>query len=206
MATPDDLGWGPPCPRASITTFRAGGISVTAHKLAAPVFAAFVTDIVGRGYRVDAVADDWGYNCRRIAGSDSWSWHAWGLAIDLNATKNPMGPTLVTDMPSWIDEVAARYGIVWGGNFNRRKDAMHFELHLSPHDAKELADRLGELDDMDEATYRRIVKEEVTNVLRAATDPDPAGKRAASVWFDTVAKQVKAIHAYVTSQQPQPPS
>jgi hypothetical protein len=43
-----------------------------------------------------------------------------------------MGPSLVTDMPPWIDEVAAEYGLQWGGNFNGRKDAMHFECHLTP--------------------------------------------------------------------------
>jgi hypothetical protein len=206
MTSPDALGWGPPCPQDRIVTFRAGGINLTAHEDAAPLFAAFVTDIVGRGYAVDKIADDWGYNCRRIRGSDSWSYHAWGLAIDLNATNNPMGTELVTDMPPWIDEVAAQYGLYWGGNFNRRHDAMHFEVHLSHAEAKELTGRLGEFDDMDEKTFRRLVNEEVTKVVRAMTDPDPKGTRAASVWFDTVARQVKAIHAYVTQQQPRPPS
>jgi hypothetical protein len=146
--TPDDLGWGSPCPAEKIVTFQAGGISLTAHKSAAPIFAAFIEDVVSRGYPVaGAVRDDWGYNCRRIAGSDSWSWHAWGMAIDLNALKNPMGPTLVTDMPPWIDDVAAQYGIVWGGNFNSRKDAMHFELHLNPTQALSMRLRI-EREDM----------------------------------------------------------
>jgi D-alanyl-D-alanine carboxypeptidase len=197
MASPDALGWGPPCPRDRIVTFRAGGISLTAHEDAASLFAAFVTDIVGRGYAVDRVADDWGYNCRKIAGSDSWSYHAWGLAIDLNATQNPMGTKLVTDMPNWIDEVAATYGLYWGGLFNRRKDAMHFEVHLSHAEAKDLTGRLGELDDMDEKTYRRIVNEEVTKVLRLAVDPSDDVKKPASRWFDTVAKQLREVHAKV---------
>lgn len=180
-------------------TFRAGGISLTAHEDAAPLFAAFVTDIVGRGYRVDKVADDWGYNCRTIRGSQTMSYHAWGLAIDLNATQNPMGTQLITDMPSWIDEVAAEYGLFWGGNFNRRKDAMHFECHLTHAEAKELTGRLGEVDDMDEKTYRRIVREEVTTVLRLAVDPSDDPKKPASAWFDRIAKQVREIHAKVTA-------
>lgn len=198
MASPDALGWGPPCPKDRIVTFRAGGISLTAHEDAAPLFAAFITEVVERGYMLDKVADDWGYNCRRIRGSDSWSWHAWGLAIDLNATNNPMGPDLVTDMPPWIDEVAAKYGLFWGGNFNRRKDAMHFEVHASHAEAKELVNRLGEFDDMDEKTYRRIVREELTTVLRLAVDPSDDPKKPASIWFDKIGKQVKEIHAKIT--------
>lgn len=202
MTTPEDRGWGPACPRERIVTFRAGGISLTAHEDAAPLFAAFVTEIVSRGYDVDNVADDWGYNCRQIRGSQTMSYHAWGLAIDLNATRNPMGATLITDMPPWIDDVAAVYGLFWGGNFNRRKDAMHFECHLTHAQAKELTGRLAEVDDMDEQTFRKIVNQEVTKVLRLAVDPGDDPKKPASLWFDTVAKQVKAIHARITQDAP----
>jgi D-alanyl-D-alanine carboxypeptidase len=200
--TPDDLGWGSPCPTSKITTFRAGGIALTAHRDAAPIFGAFIEDIVSRGYPVAGdIRDDWGYNCRRISGSNSWSWHAWGLAIDLNALKNPMGPSLITDMPAWIDEVAAKYGIFWGGNFNRRKDAMHFELHLTPAQAAKVRDRIGEdmtTDELHEYLSGKrgqaVLQKAVISVLRQATDPDPSGDRPASVWFDTVARQVKEIH------------
>ncbi len=30
-----------------------------------------------------------GYNCRRVAGGDSWSTHAYGAAIDINPVQNP---------------------------------------------------------------------------------------------------------------------
>jgi D-alanyl-D-alanine carboxypeptidase len=179
--TPDDLGWGKPCPTGRITTFTAGGISLTAHEAAAPIFAAFIEHIVGRGYPVaGAVKDDWGYNCRQIAGSGSWSWHAWGLAIDLNALKNPMGPSLVTDMPSWIDDVAGRYGLFWGGNFNRRKDAMHFELHLTPAEAAEMRESLEkEADFVEKATFFAWLNEWATTgsgkaAIRQAATTRPA--------------------------------
>jgi hypothetical protein len=178
MMTPDDLGWGPPCPSTKITTFSAGGISLTAHKEAAPIFAAFIEDIVRRGYSVvGPIPDDWGYNCRRIAGSNTWSWHAWGMAIDLNALKNPMGPTLVTDMPPWIDEVAGRYGLVWGGNFNRRKDAMHFEMHLTPMQAATMRRKLE--DTMGLADIEAINKhtDEIYRLLEHGTPEPTSGRR-----------------------------
>lgn len=193
MTTPEDRGWGPACPRDRIVTFRAGGISLTAHEDAAPLFAGFVTDIVGRGYDVDNVADDWGYNCRSIRGSQTMSYHAWGLAIDLNATRNPMGATLITDMPSWIDEVAAEYGLFWGGNFNRRKDAMHFECHLTHTEAKELAGHIGELDDMDEKTFSRLVREAVRAELRILVRPDNDPTKEGSSWFDGMRKDMTTV-------------
>jgi poly-gamma-glutamate synthesis protein (capsule biosynthesis protein) len=30
-----------------------------------------------------------GYNCRRVAGTDAWSAHAYGAAIDINPVQNP---------------------------------------------------------------------------------------------------------------------
>lgn len=169
--TPDDLGWGPPCPQSRITTFSAGGITLTAHVRAVPLFRAFIEDIVERGYPVAGpVKDDWGYNCRRIAGSETWSWHAWGLAIDLNALKNPMGPSLITDMPPWIDEVAARYGLVWGGNFNRRKDAMHFELHRTPAQVANMVEDLAEGDVSERDVLNALRSDEGQRYLERAVD------------------------------------
>jgi hypothetical protein len=199
VPSPDELGWGPACPAAKIVPFRAGGVTITAHRDAAPIFAAFITDIVGRGYEVDAVADDWGYNCRPIRGSTNMSWHAWGLAIDLNASKNPMGPTLITDMPPWIDEVAAQYGIFWGGNFNRRKDAMHFELHLTPAQAKSVRERL-EGFDMDEETFVKLVRQGVREEVRVFVRPDNDPTKEGSSWFDGIRADVRAILKAVTSK------
>ena len=157
MPSPDGFGWGPPCPERQISAFEAGGIALTAQDQAIPLFKMFIEEIVSRGYPVAGnVRDDWGYNCRRIAGSSTFSYHAWGLAIDLNALRNPMGPDLITDMPAWIDEVAFKYGLVWGGNFNRRKDAMHFELHLSQAEAAERIELLGEGSELTDPEWKRL--------------------------------------------------
>jgi hypothetical protein len=66
------------------------------------------------------------YAPRRIPGSGSLSLHAWGLAIDLNAARNPQfgasrhDPRLVRAME--------RAGFVWGGRWPTAPDPMHFEL------------------------------------------------------------------------------
>lgn len=66
------------------------------------------------------------YAPRRIPGSGSLSLHAWGLAIDLNAARNPQygssrhDPRLVRAME--------RAGFTWGGRWPTAPDPMHFEL------------------------------------------------------------------------------
>jgi hypothetical protein len=64
------------------------------------------------------------YNDRSIKGSAKKSLHAYGIAIDLNASTNQMGRT--GDMPPAIVKIFEDIGFCWGGRF-KRKDAMHFE-------------------------------------------------------------------------------
>ena len=85
------------------------------------------------------------FECRRAAGSDSWSEHASGLAIDINPFHNPyllgdhVGPELAT---AYTDRTWKRPGMIfegdvvtsafdaigwgWGGRWNSLKDWMHF--------------------------------------------------------------------------------
>lgn len=86
--------------------------------------------------------DDWGYAERPIRGSAAISNHASGTAIDLNATRWPLGsPASVNLDPARIAKVraivAATGGVVrWGGDYQGRKDPMHFEIndHRTPDD------------------------------------------------------------------------
>ena len=52
------------------------------------------------------------------------SLHAWGAAIDLNASTNPLG--VVGDMHPGVVEAFEEQGFVWGGRW-RRPDGMHFQ-------------------------------------------------------------------------------
>lgn len=81
--------------------------------------------------------DDWGYAERTIRGSSTTlSNHASGTAIDLNATKHPLGKvgTFTGGQTSRIRRELAKYegAIRWGGDYNGRKDEMHFEIMASP--------------------------------------------------------------------------
>jgi hypothetical protein len=67
------------------------------------------------------------YAPRRIPGSGSLSLHAWGLAIDVNASRNPQFGASRQD-PRLV-RVMERAGFTWGGRWPTAPDPMHFELH-----------------------------------------------------------------------------
>jgi hypothetical protein len=53
--------------------------------------------------------------------------HAFGNAIDINPDKNPFH-SAKDNLPKDVAQIAARYGLIWGGDWNgRSRDPMHFE-------------------------------------------------------------------------------
>lgn len=78
--------------------------------------------------------DDWAWAQRPIRGSTIISNHASGTAMDLNATKHPMGvSTSKTFSSGEIHQIHRRLDfysdcIRWGGDYAGRPDAMHFEI------------------------------------------------------------------------------
>jgi peptidoglycan hydrolase-like protein with peptidoglycan-binding domain len=78
----------------------------------------------------------WGHAPRKIRGSNAWSYHAPGIAIDLNADAHPMGSrgTFSAARQQAIRALLARYTyngvrlLRWGGDYHNRADEMHFEL------------------------------------------------------------------------------
>lgn len=74
-----------------------------------------------------------GYNCRRVKGTNTWSAHAYGLAVDINQDQNPFSPPsqnqLTTDMPPEFREMWTSHGWGWGGSWTTLKDAMHFSKY-----------------------------------------------------------------------------
>jgi hypothetical protein len=92
-----------------------------------------------------SVWDEWAWAFRPVRGGSSLSNHASGTAVDLNATKYPLGTTL---MAAWRKvKIRARLvfflgTIRWGGDYEGRKDEMHFEINRSLSICEKLARQL----------------------------------------------------------------
>lgn len=134
------------------TTRFPGGIHVEIEELVERL----VKETANRGYRFGTPEDPsygcWGFACRAIAGTSTPSNHSWGLAVDINAPKNPRAKTLKTDMPSWMPDLWNAYMFRWGGDYKKNPDAMHYEFVGSRSDARRMLTlarqrRLGELRD-----------------------------------------------------------
>jgi hypothetical protein len=93
------------------------------------------------------VFDDWSWAWRVIAGSSRLSNHASATAIDINATRAPMGVPIARVFK--VNEIAAirrrtkfYHGTVrWGGEWDR-PDGMHIEISASLSDCEKRAREL----------------------------------------------------------------
>lgn len=79
--------------------------------------------------------DDWGYAERPIRGSSTvLSNHASGTAIDLNATRHPLGVAPIRTMSTAQIRTVRRIvadcdgALRWGGDYSGRPDTMHLEV------------------------------------------------------------------------------
>jgi len=84
-----------------------------------------------------------GYNFRKIANSNRYSCHAYGLAVDINWDLNPVtrdGSTKTNFKDSTIKkilDIKTQDGLQvfrWGGDYRSYKDPMHFEIFVTPEE------------------------------------------------------------------------
>jgi hypothetical protein len=112
-----------------------------------PLLAAFAAEFHELIEPIDeGTFDDWAYAYRMVRGNPTkLSCHSSGTAIDLNATKHPLGKydTFPAEKVPMIRALAKKYGLKWGGDFKSRPDDMHFEVTVTPVKAKELITKLG---------------------------------------------------------------
>jgi hypothetical protein len=90
--------------------------------------------------------DDWGYAFRMTRGSDKvLSNHSSGTAVDLNASKHPLGKsnTFNKEQCNIITLLITKYGLAWGGHYKKRKDEMHFEIKMDKEQVKQKIKQLG---------------------------------------------------------------
>jgi hypothetical protein len=124
-------------------------IKIGCSKKVAPLLINFCAEFNMEVEKLEGkVYDDWGYAYRAIRGQEdagNLSNHASGTAVDLNATKHPLGKrnTFTDEQEVKIRALAAKYGLRWGGDYKNRADEMHFEINLSPLGVKAKIAELG---------------------------------------------------------------
>jgi hypothetical protein len=132
-----------------IKSFAIAGtnIKVRCQETAGIILAAFAGEFHAKVESLDDGAlDDWGYAYRPVRGQTTGlSNHASGTALDLNATKHPLGKqdtfTIIQKMT--LQELVKKYGLRWGGNYNTRKDEMHIEIIETLDQVKTRIKKLG---------------------------------------------------------------
>ena len=138
---------------------RAGVLIV--HRTVAPDIAFVVRTMYGTAFPLTSArpVDDFGgdddrsmaadnssaFNCRTVAGTTSWSRHAYGTAVDLNPVRNPYVRGDQVEPPAgaaWLDRSDVRPGMLveggsvvaafdsigwgWGGRWTSAQDHQHF--------------------------------------------------------------------------------
>jgi hypothetical protein len=102
--------------------------TVSCHRATVPHLRAAMRELVRRGLAWTVNPGDYAgcYAPRRIQPRGQLSLHAWGLAVDLNASRNPFRGTSHQDVR--LVRVMEKHGFTWGGRWPTRRDPMHFEL------------------------------------------------------------------------------
>jgi hypothetical protein len=130
-----------------IKSFAVPGtkIKLRCAEKVAPLLVTFAAEFHQHIEPIDeGTLDDWGYCFRNVRGStDKLSNHSSGTAIDLNATKHPLGHagTFTQMQTALIQALCKKYGLRWGGSFSR-PDEMHFEISLNEAGCATLIEKL----------------------------------------------------------------
>lgn len=122
-------------PRGVVRT--KSGLTATVALVFQGNFQGLLNDLEATGYRITSLGEG-GWSRRKAAvpgkgyTSANWSYHSLGAALDINPGTNPYylrtkkRSKTITDMPSNITQIAAKWGLGWGGNWRTTMDAMHF--------------------------------------------------------------------------------
>ena len=111
-----------------------GGVPV----VAVDAFKALEAALTSSGYEPSS---SWAYNCRNIGGTDRYSLHSYGIAIDIDPSVNPFSTGDPHSGKIKANHVEAVLAIKnqkgqsvwsWGGNWKKR-DRMHFQLDRDPN-------------------------------------------------------------------------
>ena len=108
-------------------------------KAVAPIFMAFLAEFHKTIEPIDVgTFDDYGYATPKlIPGSDVYSNHGSGTAVDVNASKHPWHRRTYKPFKKIkIRKLTKKYGLRWGGDYKNSVDEMHFEVVDTPEQVK----------------------------------------------------------------------
>lgn len=135
---PSAWGWSADGSQVVPFLYRGQSFPSGVHRLTVALFTGVLDELVAAGLHVPTgpvmQAGNWGYEARTVRGSSDLSFHAYGLAIDVDAPHNGFtySSPPPTTFPSKTHEIVAKWGCEWGGDWSGRKDPMHVECHLAP--------------------------------------------------------------------------
>ena len=96
------------------------------HKLLVDNFLKAFQDIKDAGFESQVKNFSGIFNKRSQKGGTRPSTHSWGIAIDLESEKFPLGSS--KRFPDEIVTIFKNAGFFYGGDFQGRKDPMHFQF------------------------------------------------------------------------------
>lgn len=146
---PSSFGWPHDVP--DLVPFEFAGVNFgQCARAAHGVLTAVLTELVPHLKGGLHAGRCWAYSTTDDLPDGSWSFHRYGLAMDVNWDVNPMGTYSVNpdtgergSIPhDAASAIATKYGCEYGGDWSGGdwhtgfKDYMHFECHLSPADAR----------------------------------------------------------------------
>ena len=138
MPSPDRRGWGRIGDVHVTSVNRPDGVRIPVNTALVDLVAMLLDLTELAGYDLRA-GECWGYVKRKIAGTNVWSTHSWGIAIDLNAPSNWRGGP--GNIPHDVVDLWENHGFAWGGAW-AHTDPMHFEFGGTPADAVRITARL----------------------------------------------------------------
>jgi hypothetical protein len=122
-------------------------IKIALNEKCAPILLAFASEFNKKVEPIEGgQLDEWGYAYRAIRGrTTGLSNHASGTAIDLNATKHPLGKadTFTKPQQKIIRKLCTKYRLGAGMDYKSRPDDMHFEIIDTPEKVTKLIAELG---------------------------------------------------------------
>ncbi|HEX9260546.1 MAG TPA: peptidoglycan-binding protein, partial [Acidimicrobiales bacterium] len=149
-----------------------GAAKLVAHRDVLPLFEGFLRDLAAGGYVIREYGS-YNFRCTSTTTPDCYnlgpsqlSYHAWGAALDINWSANPLRTytataqypdacdvPITTDFPRWVPMAAERWGLYWLGSGGAAcedpadtvssvfRDTHHFEFRGTPAQAQAIVAR-----------------------------------------------------------------